>query len=146
MNKSNNINFTYLPNSFIENFGESITNIISEKDIEKLKTNSLITKGNNVSDFTDWIFDTIIPISDLDQHLKDGKTNEKSIYESLIYNVKIDKSDEYFRREYYEILNKDWILEFEDLSENNIPFKISNLTINNVPLYGKPDIVYRNKR
>jgi hypothetical protein len=135
----------YLQNSFFQNFGGYRTNIITEEDLIKLKNNSPLKVGNRVTDFTDWIYDSIIPKRDNKKNLKEGTIVEKLLYKDLIFNL--DKSDEYFKREYKGFLNDDWVLEYQDLSDDNKKtFKISRLKINEEPLFGRPDIVYKNRK
>lgn len=137
-------NFNYLPSSFYENFGGYHTNIITPEDVQKLKENNCIEKGNRVSDFTDWIYDSIIPKRDNTTNLIEGKSTEQLIYDDIINDL--DKSDSYFKRQYSGFLTNDWVLEYEDLSERvKNSFSISSLIVNDKPLYGKPDVVYRNK-
>lgn len=133
-------NFNFLPSSFYENFGGYYTNIIKQKDIQKLEENIFFKRGNRVSDFTGWIYDSIIPKRDNTINFIEGKKTEKELFD------KIDKSDSYFKSQYSGFLTNDWVLEFEDLSDRKKKsFQISNLIVNNEPLIGKPDIVYRNK-
>lgn len=135
----------YLSSSFYQNFVGNQTNIITREDLNKLIINHPSNIGNRVSDFTDWIYDSIIPKRDNKQSLKEGTIVEKLLYEDLIHNI--DKSDNYFKREYRGFLNDDWVLEYQDLSDDNKKtFKISRLKIHNEPLYGRPDIVYRNRK
>lgn len=135
----------YLPSSFHQNFSGYITNIISESDIQKLQNNKNPEGGSTVTDFTSWIYDSIIPERNYSQNLKDGKEVEKNIYKEIVNNL--DKSDNYFKRQYNGFLNDDWVLEYEDLSdEPKKIYKISKLKLNNKPIFGKPDIVYKNKK
>lgn len=135
----------YLQDSFYKNFGGYLTNIITEKDLNKLINNDSPNIGNRVSDFTDWIYDSIIPKRVKRQSLKEGNIVEKVLYKDLIYEI--DKSDNYFKSWYGNFLNDDWILEYQDLSdENKKTFKISSLLKNGEPLFGRPDIVYKNRK
>jgi hypothetical protein len=143
--KKSKPNSNYLPNSFHQNFSGYVTNTIPERDIQKLKNNKQPRGGNTVTDFTSWIYDSIIPERNYSQNIKDGKEGEKRVYEEIVDNI--DKSDDYFRRHYKGFLDNDWILEYEDLSdEKKKTYKISRLKFNNNPIFGKPDIVYRNRK
>jgi hypothetical protein len=138
----NKSNVNYLPSSFHNKFCGYTTKIITKEDIQKLKDNDINDKGNRVTDFTSWIYDSIIPKRN-NNNLEEGKLTEQLIYDNLIRNI--DKSDSYFRSQYSKILTSDWDLEFEDLSEGlKNSYSISNLIYNDKPLHGKPDIVYRN--
>ena len=145
----------YLPNSFHQNFSGYQTdfmiingyqtNLMTKTEIQKLKSNSNPKGGNTVSDFTSWIYDSIIPEKKPIQNLEFGKKGENKVLEEII--DEIDKSDNYFKRHYQSFLDDDWVLEFEDLSHSQKEvFKISSLRFNGGAIYGKPDIVYRNRR
>ena len=135
----------YLPNSFHKHSSGYQTNQLSKTDIQKLKGNSNSKGGNTVSDFTGWIYDSIIPEKKQTQNLEFGKEGEKRVYEEII--DELDKSDEYFKGYYHSFLDDDWALEYEDLSDGQKEvFKISSLRSNGAAIYGKPDIVYRNRK
>lgn len=135
----------YLDSSFYEKFGRYYTtNIITKEHLQKLKDNCSVEKGNRVSDFTSWIYDSIIPKRDNTHNFEEGKLTEQLIYDE--YKDKLDKSDSYFRVQYSEFLTDNWVLEYEDLSDGvKNSYSISNLIVNDKPLNGKPDMVYRNK-
>ena len=71
----------YLDSSFYEKFGRYYTtNIITKEHLQKLKDNCSVEKGNRVSDFTSWIYDSIIPKRDNTHNFEEGKLTRGSFF------------------------------------------------------------------
>lgn len=119
--------------------GENITSELTLKNIFKLKQNTnYLNKGNNVSDFTNWIFKSLV------YEPETFSTNNGLLLEKIV-NKEIDyRTEKYFRKNYN--IPYEWELEYHDLNKkNNNKYQISSLTYRDCVLYGKPDMVYRNR-
>lgn len=132
----------FLSSKFYQYFPSSETNILSPKDIKLINHFNDIkeyNKTNTVSSFSGWVFHSLIKTKS-SKKLIEGKKLEKILSSD-------QSSDETFRRINHRFLDDDWNLEFEDLSSHDKKnYKISCLTFEGRPLYGKPDLVYRNKK
>lgn len=85
--------------------------------------------GRTVTDFTDWIFRMYVPEKD---------------YGSLVRGQLLER--EIAARRIPVPIHSRWKLIFSGMSDGNSPaLAISKLTINGVPLRGKPDLVFREK-
>ena len=116
--------------------GENITSELTKENKFKLKLRTnYFNKGNNVSDFTNWIFKSLVYKPETFS-TKDGLLLEK---QQLDY-----RKEKYFRKNYN--IPYEWELEYHDLNKkNNNKYQISGLTYRDGVLYGKPDMVYRNR-
>lgn len=103
--------------------------------VKRAKANSKRYIGNNVTDFSDWVFSLYIRRNEFSQI--EGKLGE--IEREALISERIKKR-----------LNipewNDWELKYRDtLDGKSKVFIISNLLINSKPLRGKPDLIFRNK-
>ena len=139
-----------LSSKFYQSFTSSKTRLMSLLDKELIKSSKIkYKKTNTVSSFSGWVFNSFVNPQSF-KKVEDGISLEKILSNDLStnrYNKYKDIDDEKYRREHYVFLDDEWEMEFEDLSiEEKTNFKISNLTLNGEKLYGKPDVVYLNKK
>ena len=107
----------------------------------QLKRNFQKNKGNFVSDFTSWIYESTKGQKD-NQNTRSGAANEEKIYDKYIYEEPV-KSLSHFKKRFY--FNDDWVIESDDLrNKKSSALRISSLKIDGEALYGKPDIVLKN--
>ncbi len=122
--------------------GENFTSKLTVETLFKLKLNdNNLEKGNNVSDFTKWIFKSLV-------YKPETVSTKNGLLLEEIVNKEVSpanyRTEKYFRKN-YEIPH-DWELEYHDLNEKNIKkYQISRLTYRDRVLYGKPDMVFRNR-
>ena len=119
--------------------GDNITIGLTKNDKFKLSMNGEYTKGkgNNVTDFSNWVFNSLHNKTDRLYNQENGKELEK-----IIINR---RTENYIRKNYG--ISFDWELEYNDLNQTqNKVYEISNLIFRDKKLYGKPDIVFRNKQ
>ena len=96
--------------------------------------------GNRVTDFTNWVFGLCFPgrrkrvIA-----LKMGKNAEEHL-------LKQHRARQLLRLPEPQPQDRHWELIFRDPLTTVEPFRISSLTVNGSPMYGVPDIVYRNRK
>ena len=124
---------------------------LSSSERWQLKRNFQKNKGNFVSDFTSWIFESTKG-QKYNQNMRSGAANEKKVYDKYIYEEPYrtrfldgpDKSLTHFRDKYN--FEDNWIIEYEHISSDKSQpaYRISSLRIDGKPLYGKPDIVLKN--
>lgn len=145
-------NNTYLSSKFHNSFNSSEVNILSDSDSDKIfkKVYSQGFKKNTVSEFSGMVIESLIGKKD-PHKLKKGnyleKILSKDISEKTKFNFNKEANDEEYRRYSYKFLSDEWELEFDDIeSIDNKSFKISKLRYQGASFYGKPDVVYRNKR
>ena len=143
-------NDKFLSSKFHQNFTSSKTNLMSLLDKGIINSSKIEYKKNNtVSSFSGWVLESFVK-KKTSNRLDDGVKLEKILSNDLTKN-KFNKykniDDENYRREHYKFLDDEWEMEFEDLtSDEKNNFKISNLTFNGKILYGRPDVVYFNKK
>lgn len=129
--------------SFYNRLSNSKVEEISILERWLLKKNLQKNKGNFVSDFTNWIYESTIGQKDY-QKCRSGVNNERKVYQKYIYE-EADKYLTHFKHKYN--FDDDWIIEYEHISINKSrrpAYRISSLKIDGKPLYGKPDIVLKN--
>ena len=137
--------------SFYSKFSNSKVGEISILERALLKQNLQKNKVNSVTAFTKWIFESTKGQKD-NQKYRSGVTGERKVYEKYIYEEQErtqfldgpDKSLTHFKHKYN--FEDSWIIEYEHISsDKSYPaYRISSLTIDGKPLYGKPDIVLKN--
>ena len=143
-------NDKFLSSKFYQNFTSSKTRLMSSLDKGIIKSSKIDhKKTNTVSSFSGWVFNSFVtpqPFHKLDDGIKLEKILSTDFSKNKFNKYK-NIDDEKYRREHYMFLDDEWEMEFEDLSiEEKTKFKISNLTLDGEILYGKPDVVYLNKK
>jgi hypothetical protein len=117
----------------------------SQKIIEETKKQSL-QKGNYVTDFSKWVFNTIVKKN---QNIDSDCFIDNQPNLILSHNMKDYETNEEVMRKTYKFLNDDWVLEYEDYeltkkNSNTTSYNISALMFNDKCMSGKPDAVFKN--
>ena len=91
---------------------------------------------NTVSSFADWVFNLYHP---------NGRFFSESIAEGKYVEFAIERSHRL--KAHPPVDTKKYTLEFADpLDRSSRPYEISSLTLDGKPLFGIPDVVFREKR
>lgn len=104
-----------------------------EELLIKAYSHMQVKKGNKVTDFTSSIMNLYTHKPNKHQ-LENGKKIEQIVQRKMTRYKHALPSE-----------NNDWKLVFMDpLNKRITPFKISSLTVNGLPLWGIPDLIFRN--
>ena len=96
--------------------------------------------GNRVTDFSGWVFDCCFP---------NWRTNRTSLQmgrEAEERLLSASRARHLLRLPEPSPQDRHWELLFRDALNRETAFKISALTVQGQPLFGVPDIVYRNRK
>lgn len=134
---------SFLSSKFYNSFLSSEVNLIDQDCRNKFMDSDMeLENPNFVSSFSSWVL-LIDKGSIYNKGLSRGKKLEKILSNKLRYDS--ISSNEDYRRNTYEFLDNDWVLEYEDISyKEHPPYRISKLQYRNKPFYGRPDVVYKN--